>query len=56
MPFKINDKLKCLTPYEPICDNFKIRLDANESFLDYSDELIKDIFEEIKKIDYKSII
>ncbi len=31
--FELNDKVKKLTPYEPISGTYEIRLDANESFL-----------------------
>ncbi len=31
--FQLNDKVKNLTPYEPISGTYEIRLDANESFL-----------------------
>ncbi len=31
--FELNDKVKNLTPYEPISGTYEIRLDANESFL-----------------------
>lgn len=31
--YKLPDKITELTPYEPISGNYKIRLDANESFL-----------------------
>ncbi len=33
MPFQLNDKIKNLSPYDPITGNYPIRLDANESFL-----------------------
>ncbi|MGN0569722.1 MAG: histidinol-phosphate transaminase [Candidatus Fimenecus sp.] len=31
--FELNEKVKNLTPYEPISGDYEIRLDANESFL-----------------------
>ena len=31
--YQLNDKIKELTPYEPLKGDFKIRLDANESYL-----------------------
>ncbi|MDR2647274.1 MAG: aminotransferase class I/II-fold pyridoxal phosphate-dependent enzyme [Oscillospiraceae bacterium] len=33
MPFELNEKLKYLTPYDPIDGDYPVRLDANESFL-----------------------
>lgn len=39
MAYEICDKLKDLTPYEPISGTFRIRLDANESFLPLPDEI-----------------
>ena len=33
MPYALNDKIRELTPYEPISGAFQIRLDANESYL-----------------------
>jgi len=33
MPFTLNEKIKNLTPYDPIEGDYPIRLDANESFL-----------------------
>ncbi|MFZ2538667.1 MAG: histidinol-phosphate transaminase [Oscillospiraceae bacterium] len=40
MPYKLNDKIKNLTPYEPIAGDYRIRLDANESFISLSREMI----------------
>ncbi|MGN0596630.1 MAG: pyridoxal phosphate-dependent aminotransferase [Ruminiclostridium sp.] len=39
--YKLTEKLRSLTPYDPITGDYKIRLDANESFLKLSDEDIK---------------
>ncbi|MEG2016032.1 MAG: aminotransferase class I/II-fold pyridoxal phosphate-dependent enzyme, partial [Oscillospiraceae bacterium] len=33
MPFELNEKIKNLSPYDPICGEYPIRLDANESFV-----------------------
>ena len=33
MPFTLNDKIKNLTPYDPIAGTYPVRLDSNESFL-----------------------
>ena len=39
--FTLNEKIKNLTPYEPISGQYRIRLDANESFLS-PDEALQD--------------
>lgn len=36
MAFVLNDKIKDLKPYDPIAGTYKIRLDANESFVSVS--------------------
>lgn len=43
MPFELNEKLKSMEPYEPVTGDFRIRLDANESFISPSDEILDDI-------------
>lgn len=44
MTYELNDKLKGLTPYDALAGNYKIRLDANESFIDpgklFKDEIL----------------
>lgn len=37
--FQLNEKVKNLTPYEPISGTYEIRLDANESFLTFPKEI-----------------
>lgn len=39
MAFAPNDKIKALTPYDPICGQYPIRLDANESYIPFPDEI-----------------
>lgn len=39
--YKLTDKLTRLTPYDPIQGDYKIRLDANESFIDTDNETLK---------------
>lgn len=46
MSYKLCEKVRQLEPYEPISGNYKIRLDANESYYNFPD-VIKD---EIKNI------
>ena len=38
--YRITEKLVSLTPYDPIQGNYKIRLDANESFIDTPDDVL----------------
>ena len=39
MGYEICEKLRELTPYEPVNGTFRVRLDANESFLPLPDEI-----------------
>ena len=39
--YELTKKLKELTPYDPIQGDYKVRLDANESYIKISDEQIK---------------
>ncbi len=41
MPYILNDKIKNLVPYEPITGKYKIRLDANESYISLDNEKIE---------------
>lgn len=43
MVYNLNSKIRDLKPYEPIAGNFPIRLDANESFLHPSGEILEKI-------------
>ena len=52
MGYKLNEKLAELIPYEPISGDYKIRLDANESCYNLSDEIAEKIADEMKRIDY----
>lgn len=38
--YELTEKLVKLTPYDPIQGDYKIRLDANESFIDTSDDVL----------------
>ncbi|MCL2486496.1 MAG: histidinol-phosphate aminotransferase family protein, partial [Oscillospiraceae bacterium] len=42
-PFKLNEKISGLTPYDPISGDYPIRLDANESFLDLPEDTRSDM-------------
>lgn len=46
--FQLNDKVKNLTPYEPISGIYKIRLDANESFLTFPENIENEMVEALK--------
>lgn len=46
--FQLNDKVKNLTPYEPISGTYEIRLDANESFLKFPEEIENEMVEALK--------
>lgn len=48
--YELNSKLKKLEPYDPIEGDYKIRLDANESYFNFNEQLGNKIAEEIKKI------
>ncbi len=48
--YELNSKLKKLEPYDPIEGDYKIRLDANESYFNFNEQLGDKIVEEIKKI------
>ena len=45
--FELNEKVKNLTPYDPIEGQYPIRLDANESFVTLSKEMKAEIAAEI---------
>lgn len=46
--FQLNEKVKNLTPYEPISGTYEIRLDANESFLTVPEEIENEMVEVLK--------
>ncbi len=52
MSFQLNEKIKGLTPYEPISGSYRIRLDANESFLAPSEELMNEIKEAVSGVHF----
>ncbi|MVB11922.1 Histidinol-phosphate aminotransferase [Caprobacter fermentans] len=43
MAYNLNSKIRDLKPYDPILGDFPIRLDANESFLQPTDEILTKI-------------
>lgn len=46
--FQLNEKVKNLTPYEPISGTYEIRLDANESFLKFPENIENEMVEALK--------
>ena len=46
--FQLNDKVKILPPYEPISGTYEIRLDANESFLTFPENIENEMVEALK--------
>lgn len=46
--FQLNEKVKNLTPYEPISGIYEIRLDANESFLTFPENIENEMVEALK--------
>ena len=49
MPYALNDKIRELTPYEPISGAFQIRLDANESYLSLPEPVLAEIRARLEK-------
>ncbi len=52
MAFELNEKLLNLQPYEPISGEYRIRLDANESFIPPSEELVQSIAQRMAGLKY----
>ena len=52
MSYTLADKIKNLTPYDPITSHYRIRLDANESFLPANDAICADLREWLVKLDF----
>lgn len=52
MTYQLNAKIKGLEPYDAIMGNYKIRLDANESFLNPGEILQKEILEAVSNIQF----
>ena len=51
MSYILNNKLSKLKPYDPIEGEYKIRLDANESYINLNDTLAENISREITQLD-----
>ncbi len=52
MPFELNVKIKDLSPYEPITGSYRVRMDANESFLAPSEEMMEKITKIVSKVHF----
>jgi histidinol-phosphate aminotransferase len=50
--YELNKKAALLKPYQPLKGKYAIRLDANESFIPLDGEIVNEIAEEIKKIEF----
>lgn len=50
MPFELNEKIKSIEPYEPVLGDFRIRLDANESFITPSGDVLDSIQQAMESI------
>lgn len=50
MTYQLPEKLKKLEAYQPISGDYKVRLDANESFLSLPDEIRHEISVGISRI------
>ena len=46
--FELNEKVQNLIPYDPVTGKYRIRLDANESFVTPSQALREQIDEELR--------
>lgn len=52
MPYELCDKIKNMTPYEPICGDYPVRLDANESFIAPDEELRQKIMDAVSGVSF----
>lgn len=52
MGFEIPEKLKKLQIYDPVTETYRVRLDANESFIDLPEYIRKDVLKAIEKVEF----
>ena len=52
MTYELNDKLKNLVPYDAVAGDYKIRMDANESFIDPGEDFGEEFLSAIAKIKF----
>lgn len=50
MAYQLNKKVRSLEPYEPISGTYRIRLDANESFIEIPDYIEADMLHRISEL------
>ncbi len=50
MAYQLNEKVRDMEPYEPISGTYRIRLDANESFLEIPDYIEADMLNRISEL------
>ena len=50
--YKIPERLKNMEVYEPVTGDFRIRLDANESFLDLPDFIREEVGKAVSELDF----
>lgn len=51
--FELNEKIRDLTPYDPITGTYTVRLDANESFLSLPDDVRQELGRIASSLDYR---
>ncbi|MEG2038506.1 MAG: histidinol-phosphate transaminase [Oscillospiraceae bacterium] len=52
MAYQLTPKLRNLTPYQPITGEFKIRLDANESYMNLPDYLKEKVSQAVSQLEF----
>lgn len=50
--YKIPERLENMEVYEPVTESFRIRLDANESFLDLPDSIREEVGKAVSELDF----
>ena len=52
MAYQLPDKLKSLTPYDPVTESYRVAVNANESFLDLPDALREEVLAAIREVPF----
>lgn len=52
MAYQIPERLKKLQAYEPVTEVYRVRLDANESFIDLPENIRKDVLKAINQVEF----
>ena len=50
--YQIPEKLKNIEIYQPVTESYRVRLDANESFLDLPDSIRKEVAQAVSEIEF----